>query len=313
MSSQYHQFISSTDPIDTIDRHHFLTAEPTFPLYQLNISESQRTKTCWFDSFLFFISRNIHGDFFRNWILKIFDKGKAAAVLDDDEYGVYSELIDYLVTSKIGLDDITMDDNKKNLAVRHCAVEQLVGSANIDRVWTNGYALYEPFRTAMADWTEETIWFAPKFYVDTPRPVEPPRPDANWGWPLIVTPDENTVLNSSYLIENGIQLKQSPPNTEYIAINILRSGAGTFTLQDLDGYELVTLFPWDAKHVTCINKTFDGKWECYDNEMEGEYFTIENYAITSVDGILLGLKDVDIYQFDIKQKSVFVIYKKTGP
>lgn len=306
MSSQYHQFISSTDPIDTVgNHHHFLTAEPIFPLQQLNVSKSQRTTTCWFDSFLFFISRNIHGDFFRKWMRKIFNKETAYKRLGEEEYGVYEALIDYLEESKIGMSDIPRLNNDQELAVRYCAVEQLVGSANIKNIWENGHALYEPFRTAMTDWTEDTIWFAPEFYVDHPA-----RPDANWGWPLIDTPDENTELNIDYLIEKEIQL--FIPVTEYIAINILRSGAGTFTLKDLNEYELVTLFPWDAKHVTCINKTFDGKWECYDNEMKGEYFTIENYAITSDDGKMLGLSDDDICQFDIKRKSVFVIYKKKG-
>ena len=77
---------------------------------------------------------------------------------------------------------------------------------------------------------------------------------------------------------------------------------GTLIPEDLTfgcGYELVTLFPWNADHVTCINKTLDKNWEAYDNENDGKYYIEEDLE-----------KIYERESFNIRKTSVFVVYKK---
>lgn len=288
MSSQYHQFESSKD------YHHFLIEE--FPLRQLQIDENSRTSTCWFDSFLFFISRPIHGDFFRRWMQTMFNlNNTSCGELDKGLQKYYRMLFDYLQNIKIGIGDLPTLTNDQKVELRRFAVCQLVGPTNINHVWTNGHGLYEPFRIAMSDWSDQTIWFTPDSYVKFPCPCA-----TNWGWPLLPTPETegDLQLNSEYL--TAIQL--NVPSTEYIAINIQREGVGTLIPEDLTfgcGYELVTLFPWNADHVTCINKTIDEKWEAYDNENDGKYYIEDDLE-----------KIYERESFNIRKTSVFVVYKK---
>ena len=92
-SSQYHQF--------TNVHHSFLNSETQFPFRQFGNGKN-RTKTCWLDSFLFFISRPIHGDTFQGYIEKLkYDTeskkcGNDVDVMDDECVEYYNELVEYL-------------------------------------------------------------------------------------------------------------------------------------------------------------------------------------------------------------------------
>lgn len=92
----------------------------------------------------------------------------------------------------------------------------------------------------------------------------------------VFSPRRTVALDVNYLTQIGCL--ESVPSTLYIAINLLRNFDETgLTLDDCVltpvnlvfdtvEYELITMFPWDAAHVTCISKTRLGTWEGYDNE-----------------------------------------------
>lgn len=298
--SNYHQFSSS-------QQHRFLAAEPQFPLRQLDIRKGrwpQRTKTCWFDSFCFFLSRPIHGHFFHQFIRSTFKLNNLLCEpLASDCEAYYTNLVEYLCNSTIVLPPIT---EKQTLHIKEFAVCQLLGGEDFGNRWKKGHALYEPFRNAMYlnDWSEQTVWFSSKFKGEAFQETD------SWGWPQICTPHNGTTdLDVDYL--NQIECVTSVPTTEYIAINILREyDTNGLTLQDgvltpvdlVFGtivYELISLFPWNEQHVTCLHKSTDGSWEAFDNEEE-DYFVDTLAAITHSKA-----------DFNIQTRNIFAIYRKT--
>ena len=117
-----------------------------------------------------------------------------------------------------------------------------------------------------------------------------------------------TPLNVEYLTKIGCF--ESTPSTQYIAINILRNFdqmgltlddcilTPVDLLFDTISYELITMFPWDAAHVTCISKTRQFTWKGYDNEKEKDVVgTLEQIAATNDD-------------LNIAKRNVFAIYKR---
>jgi len=344
----YHQFNSS-------EYHHFLVCEPEFPLRQMNINRGQRTKTCWFDSFLFFLSREIHGHFFHPFIEDVFNlenKPENCTELKPKGRKYYNKLVDYLCSNQT---TTLSGTRQEKLMVKKFMVCQLLKEDFEDK-WSNGHALYEPFRVTMQmldNWSNQNIWFTSRY--------QAPHPSGGvWDWPLINTAEtaltdmkladlrefvkneqlgvkartkkelveqiteaikrkgvmqsvfsqyRTTPLDVEYLTKVGCL--ESVPHTQYIALNILRKFNQTgLTLDDCiltpvnlvfdtTYYELITMFPWDAAHVTCISKTRQGTWEGYDNEKERDVVgTLEQIAATNDD-------------LNIAKRNVFAIYKRT--
>jgi len=343
----YHQFNSS-------EYHHFLVSEPTFPLRQMSIKRGQRTKTCWFDSFMFFMSREIHGDFFHPFLQRVFglhNPHPNCVNLDGDSRKYYDKLLDYITNNRTG---ILASSKQQKLSVKKFMVCQLLKEDFEDK-WSNGHALYEPFRASMHmldNWSDQRVWFAPNYQAEHPG-------GGLWEWPLINTaktalpdmklsdlrafvkreqlgvrasskhslialimeaigtrggvhsvfsPRRTVELDVNYLTQIGCL--ESVPSTQYIAINLLRNFDQTgLTLDDCVltpvnlvfdtvEYELITMFPWDAAHVTCISKTRLGTWEGYDNEQKEDVVgTLEQIAATNDD-------------LNIAKRNIFAVYKK---
>jgi len=299
-SSQYHQFANV--------HHSFLNSETQFPFRQLGKGKN-RTKTCWLDSFLFFISRPIHGDTFQGYIEKLkYYKDSEKCVNDVDVMGdecvkYYNELVEYLKKPGDIIPEHSLSDAKE-IQVKKKFMCKVLNTTEIDSKWKKGHNVFQILQDVMTKYGgfDDTTskWFKPEFK------YEPKKKEKTFAWPVIPLPKKGEMKLSDKL--KKIMTKEGP-SSEYIVISVFKENRnhGSYQLEindrnilylNYNGYKLIALFPYDNCHVTCISRvSYSEGWEGFDNESK-EIVNKEN------------LKDFNnIPHFKYKGRSFLAIYQ----